>query len=211
MDFQSIALPTELRYLLSKWTANLLAFLFLPNINLKLVISFYLSHMTEDHHISTVIGPLGVWRITATVEKIVKLSHVNGPLSPIENTNNPLNLEANSQLSAYFDGQLAKFDLPLDLDQGTPFMRAVWRAVAAIPYGETCSYKDIAIKLGDQNAVRAVGTANGKNPFPILVPCHRVIGENGSLTGYAFGVDVKKSLLVHELNFRQQPTTGMLF
>ena len=101
---------------------------------------------------------------------------------------------AADQLHAYFAGEMLAFDVPLDL-QGTPFQRRVWQALLAIPGGETRSYGEIARALGSAAAVRAVGGAVGRNPVSVIVPCHRVIGSDGSLTGYAGGVDRKRALL----------------
>jgi methylated-DNA-[protein]-cysteine S-methyltransferase len=98
------------------------------------------------------------------------------------------------QLDAYFAGVLQKFDLPLDL-QGTPFQLRVWHALQTIPYGETVSYGEQARRMDHPQAVRAVGLANGRNPISIVVPCHRVIGKNGSLTGYGGGLERKRYLL----------------
>ena len=98
------------------------------------------------------------------------------------------------QLEAYFDGKLTTFDLEL-APRGTDFQRKVWRALAAIPYGETTTYAAIAKAIGQPSAVRAVGAANGKNPLSIVVPCHRVIGQDGTLTGYAGGLPSKRCLL----------------
>ena len=105
--------------------------------------------------------------------------------------------EAAAQLEAYFLGRLRAFDLPL-APQGTPFQLKVWKALRRIPYGETRSYLDIAERLGDSRAVRAVGAANGRNPIAIIIPCHRVIGSNGSLTGYGGGIEIKARLLALE-------------
>jgi methylated-DNA-[protein]-cysteine S-methyltransferase len=103
--------------------------------------------------------------------------------------------EARRQLTAYFDGELERFDLPL-APVGTAFQRRVWRELEQIPYGETASYGEIAARLGlPAGASRAVGTANGSNPIAIVVPCHRVIGANGTLTGYAGGLHRKRYLL----------------
>lgn len=102
-----------------------------------------------------------------------------------------------AQLKAYEAGDLKTFDVQLNPD-GTPFQKTVWQALRQIPYGEVVTYKDIGIKLGRPTASRAIGSANGKNPIPIIVPCHRVIGSNGQLTGFAFGLDVKKTLIEHE-------------
>jgi methylated-DNA-[protein]-cysteine S-methyltransferase len=98
------------------------------------------------------------------------------------------------QLDAYFAGELRAFDLPLDLG-GTPFQRAVWERLLAVPYGETTTYAAIAAELGRPSAVRAVGAAVGRTPVAIVVPCHRVLGSDGALTGYAGGVDRKRALL----------------
>ena len=99
------------------------------------------------------------------------------------------------QLDKYFVGKLKKFTMPLDFVNGTDFQRSVWEALQSIPYGETRSYKDIAIQIGNPKAVRAVGGANNKNPIGIVVPCHRVIGKSGKLVGYAGGLDKKEMLL----------------
>lgn len=106
----------------------------------------------------------------------------------------PLAKKAYKQLQEYFQEKRTQFTLPLQL-QGTEFQKRVWQQLCQIPYGSTCSYKDIAIKIGNEKAVRAVGGANNKNPIMIVVPCHRVIGVSGALTGYACGLDVKKYLL----------------
>jgi methylated-DNA-[protein]-cysteine S-methyltransferase len=101
------------------------------------------------------------------------------------------------QLRAYFGGKLKEFDVPLALE-GTEFQLSVWRALRTIPYGETISYGQLAERIGNPKAVRAVGLANGANPIPIIVPCHRVIGSNGSLTGFGGGLVNKKKLLALE-------------
>ncbi len=102
--------------------------------------------------------------------------------------------ECFKQLKEYFDGSRVKFDLPLEVN-GTEFQKKVWNELLKIPYGQTKSYKDIAIAIGNERASRAVGMANNKNPIPIIIPCHRVIGSNGKLVGYAGGVNVKEKLL----------------
>jgi methylated-DNA-[protein]-cysteine S-methyltransferase len=102
-----------------------------------------------------------------------------------------------AQLREYFDGTRRVFDVPLAL-RGTPFQIKVWAALTDIPYGTTITYGELARRIGQPNAVRAVGAANGKNPVPIIVPCHRVIGSDGSLTGYGGGVAIKAALLDHE-------------
>ncbi len=102
--------------------------------------------------------------------------------------------DAVEQLAAYFAGELVDFDVELDL-RGTPFQRRVWQALLTIPYGETRSYGQIAEQIGAPGSARAVGLANGRNPIAIVVPCHRVIGAGGSLTGYGGGLDRKRTLL----------------
>jgi methylated-DNA-[protein]-cysteine S-methyltransferase len=101
------------------------------------------------------------------------------------------------QLQAYFSGELKDFDLPLAFE-GTPFQLRVWQTLRAIPYGQTISYGQLAERIGQPKAVRAVGLANGSNPIPIIVPCHRVIGSNGNLTGYGGGLPIKEKLLALE-------------
>jgi len=105
-----------------------------------------------------------------------------------------LTVEAIRQIDEYFAGKRKEFKLPLDLE-GTPFQKAVWQQLALIPYGKTVSYKQIAIASGSPNGARAVGMACNKNPIPIIIPCHRVVGSNGGLTGFACGTDTKQSLL----------------
>ncbi|MGW1377020.1 methylated-DNA--[protein]-cysteine S-methyltransferase [Streptomyces sp. NPDC002446] len=102
-----------------------------------------------------------------------------------------------AQLQAYFRGELTTFDVPLAL-RGTPFQRRVWAELCTIPYGETLSYGQLAKRLGTPSAARAVGLANGRNPVGIIVPCHRVVGADGSLTGYGGGLDRKRRLLAFE-------------
>ena len=102
--------------------------------------------------------------------------------------------ECFKQLKEYFEGSRVKFDLPLEV-KGTEFQKKVWNELLKIPYGETKSYKDIAIAIGNEKASRAIGMANNKNPIPIIIPCHRVIGSNGKLIGYAGGLNVKGKLL----------------
>jgi len=109
--------------------------------------------------------------------------------------------EVKRQLGAYFKGDLKKFDLPL-ASRGTAFQHRVWEALARIPYGEVVSYKFIAEAIGNPKSVRAVGGANGKNPIPIVVPCHRVIGSNGDLTGFGGGLETKSRLIDLEKRHR---------
>jgi methylated-DNA-[protein]-cysteine S-methyltransferase len=110
---------------------------------------------------------------------------------------NPLLKEAAKQLTSYFKSDLKQFDLPLEPD-GTAFQQKVWKLLQKIPYGKTWTYASLAEKLGDPKTIRAAANANGKNPIPILIPCHRVIGTDGSLTGYSGGLENKKWLLTLE-------------
>ncbi len=114
-----------------------------------------------------------------------------------ERADHPVLASAVTQIGEYFAGQRRSFDLPL-APAGSPFQRAVWAALAAIPHGETRSYGDIARAIGRPTASRAVGAANGRNPLSIVVPCHRVIGVSGKLTGFAGGLAAKQRLLAHE-------------
>lgn len=116
--------------------------------------------------------------------------------------------QARQELAAYFAGRLRAFSLALDV-RGTPFRQQVWQALCTIPYGETRSYGMLAAHIGRPGACRAVGTANGKNPLPIIIPCHRVIHADGSLGGYAAGRDVKRFLLALEAaGHKKSPLAG---
>lgn len=117
-------------------------------------------------------------------------------------------LECSKQLEAYFDGKTLAFDLPVS-PAGTPFQKKVWDELMNIPKGQTITYHELAIRMGDSRLVRAVGTANGRNPVAIVIPCHRVVGAGNKLTGYAWGISRKLWLLEHER--MHQPSIGMLF
>lgn len=110
----------------------------------------------------------------------------------------PILREACAELEAFLEGRLTKFSVPYEAPEGTQFQRDVWNAVSQIPFGETITYTELAVRAGRPMAARAVGAANGKNPLPIIIPCHRVIGTNGTLTGYAGGLPLKQALLEHE-------------
>ena len=101
------------------------------------------------------------------------------------------------QLQEYFSGERKQFDLPLEIE-GTEFQKKVWNELLKIPYGKTISYKDLAVRLGDEKVIRAAASANGANPLPVVIPCHRVIGSDGSLIGYGGGLEIKEKLLVLE-------------
>jgi len=144
-------------------------------------------------------SPLGPLLLARTAEGLAGAwfaaqKHHPAPIDAPVREDDPLLRRAAAQLAAYFDGAAAAFDLPLDL-LGTPFQRAVWQELLAIERGRTCSYGDIARKLGSPTAGRAVGAAVGRNPVSVIVPCHRVLGSDGALTGYAGGLERKTALL----------------
>lgn len=141
------------------------------------------------------ISPFGALTLTEENERVAGVTF--GAREGANQRETPLLREAVRQLALYFEGRLKRFDLPLAL-KGTPFQRDVWQAISDIPYGETRSYGEIARAVGRESARRAVGMASHRNPVPIIVPCHRVIGANGSLTGYGGGLEVKRSLLTLE-------------
>jgi len=142
--------------------------------------------------------PIGELLLAGTDEALLQV-HFHGGRDSIEprlewERNDKPFREAVRQLTAYFAGKLEVFDLPLR-PEGTEFQRTVWRALREIPYGETWSYGELARHIGRPRAMRAVGAANGRNPIPIIIPCHRVIGADGSLTGFGGGLPIKKKLL----------------
>ena len=146
--------------------------------------------------------PLGIAKLEGDANGLASIIVLNTE----ENVSSviPKNLEAAvSQLQEYFAGERNNFDLALN-PTGTDFQKRVWKALSKIPYGKTVSYLELSKTLGDVKAIRAVASANGKNPLWIIVPCHRVIGTDGSLTGYAGGLHRKKWLLDHENPVKQQ-------
>lgn len=146
--------------------------------------------------------PLGMARLSATTKGISSIT----VLDSVEESNTVIPEElqpAAKQLEEYFEGKRQVFNLKL-APEGTEFQKKVWKALLEIPYGKTMSYLELSKKLGDVKAIRAVAAANGKNPLWIVIPCHRVIGSDGSLTGYAGGLHRKKWLLDHENPVKQQ-------
>jgi methylated-DNA-[protein]-cysteine S-methyltransferase len=145
-------------------------------------------------------SPVGALKLVASDKGLAAILWENDsprrvPLTGlVENDKHPVLLKTERQLQEYFAGSRRAFDLPLDM-RGTTFQKDVWEALLAIPYGETRSYGQLAKQLGRPSASRAVGAANGRNPISIVVPCHRVIGSSGKLTGFAGGLDVKARLL----------------
>jgi len=143
-------------------------------------------------YLDTTIGRVGIVEENGALTRLL----LPGEAAPREALpgETPLLRKAARELSEYFAGRQKTFDLPL-APEGTAFQKRVWEALGAIPYGRTCSYGDIAAAIGSPRAGRAVGGANHRNPLPILIPCHRVVGADGSLTGYGGGLDVKRALL----------------
>lgn len=154
---------------------------------------------------STVESPIGPLTLIARDGVLTNLSmHGQRHMAPPPDdavTDDAWFKDVAAQLDAYFAGELSTFELEMNLI-GTPFQRRVWGALREIPYGETISYGELARRVGNANASRAVGLANGRNPISIIVPCHRVIGANGSLTGYGGGLERKTWLLAHEVQQR---------
>lgn len=155
------------------------------------------------YHYLVVTTPVGELTLIAGEQGLAAVLWQNDRPARIRATldrytaDHPLLIETARQLGEYFAGTRQQFELPLQ-PEGTPFQRQVWQALSTIPYGETRSYAQIAQQIGRPNAVRAVGAANGRNPLSIIVPCHRVIGANGKLTGFAGGLTVKAQLLTLE-------------
>lgn len=145
-------------------------------------------------------SPVGKLKLVVEHNSLVAILWENERLNRVkldemtESNDDKLLLNVEKQLNEYFQGKRKNFDLPLKAS-GTPFQEKVWQLLKDIPHGVTCSYKDIAVKMDHSKAVRAVGAAVGRNPISIIIPCHRVIGTNGSLTGFAGGLDRKKILL----------------
>ena len=148
-------------------------------------------------------SPLGITKIIGDENGISVISVSDIGTNEVSQTIPEVLQKAVSQLNEYFKGKRTDFDLKLN-PKGTEFQQKVWKALLEIPYGKTVSYMDQTKKLGDVKAIRAVASANGKNPLWIVVPCHRVIGTNGSLTGYAGEIWRKKWLLEHESPSAQQ-------
>ena len=162
-------------------------------------------------HYRTIDSPIGLLTLAGRDEVLTNLRMVDQTYEPARTgwSENPTAFDnAVEQLNEYFAGELTDFELEFDL-QGTEFQRRVWRALLTIPFGETRSYGEIAEQIGAPGSARAVGLANGHNPIAIIVPCHRVIGAGGSLTGYGGGLDRKRSLLA--LEARRTSATLPLF
>src|SRR5690554_310192 len=153
-------------------------------------------------HTAVIDSPVGKMKLVADAVGLTSIQFLDSEEILSEEIPNALE-EVVKQLREYFDGKRRDFNLRLS-PQETDFQKRVWRELEKIPFGKTVSYKHIATRLGDPKVIRAAASANGKNPIPIIIPCHRVIGSDGSLTGYAGGLQRKKWLLEHENPSRQQ-------
>jgi methylated-DNA-[protein]-cysteine S-methyltransferase len=157
-------------------------------------------------------SPVGKLKLVASADALIAVLWEKEQLNQLKldaaklDPRHPILLEAERQLGEYFAGARAQFELPLD-PRGSEFQNKVWRALTKIPFGQTRSYFDVAKTIGSPRACRAVGAANGKNPLPIVIPCHRVIGADGTLTGFGGGLETKKILLA--LEARAAASTGV--
>ncbi|MCM3757984.1 methylated-DNA--[protein]-cysteine S-methyltransferase [Sporosarcina aquimarina] len=149
-------------------------------------------------------SPIGVIEIVGTEEAIVSILFTDSDVVRTTLTDLTFQVvkDCYNELDEYFNGTRKEFTVPYT-NEGTEFRRNVWQALTDIPYSQTASYRDIACSIGNEKAVRAVGTANGKNKLSIIIPCHRIIGSNGTLTGYAGGLWRKEWLLAHEQKYKQ--------
>ncbi|HJU67340.1 MAG TPA: methylated-DNA--[protein]-cysteine S-methyltransferase [Gemmatimonadaceae bacterium] len=160
--------------------------------------------MTDTVLRTRVASPIGMLTLTSNGSALTQMllareEEIDAESVPAEV--DPILVETREQLDAYFDMRLTHFDLPLE-PRGTDFQRRVWDSLKTIPFGETISYAELARRIDNPKAVRAVGAANGRNPLMIIVPCHRVIGADGSLTGFGGGIERKRWLLDHETRAR---------
>lgn len=146
-------------------------------------------------------SPFGALKLVsdgAALTRILLPSQLAGGAGTDEENSDAVLDQASTELESYFAGIRTKFDVPIAPEKGTEFQQFVWTELSQIPIGSTITYAELAIRVGRPSAVQAVGAANGQNAIPIIVPCHRVIGSNGALTGFAGGIDLKRQLLDHE-------------
>ena len=142
-------------------------------------------------------SPVGNLLISASKEALVNIKYLEPDSTPPSTSSSEIIDDCIAQLEEYYKGHRTAFNLPLD-PEGSDFDKSIWKLISEVPFGSTSSYKRLAIASGNVKNIRAVGGANGRNPIPIIVPCHRVIGEDGTLIGYAGGLWRKKKLLQHE-------------
>ena len=155
-----------------------------------------------QHKMASKIGDLFLVASEKGLKGIYWKKQPSGLMSSLKRTSaaDKILVDTERQLNEYFFGKRKVFDISFDLE-GTDFQQTVWQALLSIPFGQTVSYANIAKKIKNPKAVRAVGSANGKNPVCIIIPCHRVIASDGSIGGYAGGIDIKEKLLTHEMSF----------
>ena len=153
----------------------------------------------NTHHYKS---PVGILEITADEQAVTEVYILKESPVNMQTSSNPIIIEACKQFDEYFRGERRVFDLPISPKGGTPFQQTVWKQLQEIPYSQTISYSQLAQAVGNPKACRAVGSANGKNPISIIIPCHRVIASGGGLGGYASGVVNKKVLLDSERGIR---------
>jgi methylated-DNA-[protein]-cysteine S-methyltransferase len=161
------------------------------------------------YYLKKIESPIGKLTLVADEENLTELtwgseSRQRGTDGFLDGENHPVIKKTAKQLREYFAGARKDFDIPLKLD-GTGFQKKVWKALMGIPYGGVTSYSQIAVKISAPKACRAVGMANGRNKIPIIIPCHRVIGKDGTLTGFGGGLDIKEFLLNLEAKNRRTP------
>lgn len=162
-----------------------------------------------ENHIAVIPSPLGHIRITANHERVIEITFI-GEAEAEQPASTELLLTAAAQLQDYFKGCRTEFTFPFG-QHGTAFQQRVWATLLDIPFGKTISYKSMAMRLGNEKCIRAAGTANGKNRLAIVVPCHRVVGTNGALVGYAGEIWRKQWLLNHEAKQSSLFTQSVLF
>jgi methylated-DNA-[protein]-cysteine S-methyltransferase len=153
---------------------------------------------------SSFVSPLGFLILKSNGQSVTEIRFSENDIQ--EQSSCAVLEKCKKQLASYFSGATLDFDLPLS-PEGTEFQQKVWTELLKIPYGETITYMELALRLGDAKAIRAVGTANGRNPIAIVIPCHRVIGAGNKLTGYAGGIWRKKLLLEHEMKYNPKKRT----
>lgn len=165
--------------------------------------------MKNEIFYTTINSPIGFLKISTDNSSLLSIEFIE-EIEEYENSSKQPQIlkETVNQLNQYFKGKLQEFNLKL-APKGSEFQQKIWQLVQKVEYGKTTSYLDIAIQSGSNKNTRAVGLANGKNPIPIIIPCHRVLGKNGKLTGYAGGLERKKWLLLFELN--NSKNTNLLF
>lgn len=165
------------------------------NKKIKLSKNEKIKEKNHNEYKTYVDSPIGLLLLRATEKKLISIEFVE--YKSYEVKENSVLKKTINQLKEYFNGSRLTFEIPIELN-GTDFQKKVWKELQLIKYGKTCAYKEIAIRVNNPKASRAIGNANNKNKIPIIIPCHRVIGSNGKLTGYAGGVNIKKWLLDHE-------------